>query len=255
MRRRLFLLLAPWLAVVATTPAAAADPPALVVYGAADLAFAFKEVVLRFEKALGVKVTLVLGSTGNLARQIEHGAPADVFFAADQSVVDDLVARGVVIPATRTVYARGRLVLATARSAGPKLTELRGLLEARVRRVAIANPLHAPYGRAAEEALRATGIWQAVKPKLVYAENVRQALQFVQTGAADAGIVALAVANVPEIDWVAVDAALHSPIHQAAGVLRRSPRPEAGLAFIQFVNGPEGRPIMKRHGFVLPGEF
>jgi len=121
--------------------------------------------------------------------------------------------------------------------------------------VAIANPAHAPYGRAAEEALRKAGVWEAVRPKLVYGENVRHTLQFMQTGAVDAGIIALSIASVPEVEWVLIDAGLHAPLDQAAAVTRRSPRPELGLAFIQFVNGPEGRPIMKRHGFLLPGEF
>src|SRR5439155_819000 len=90
---------------------------------------------------------------------------------------------------------------------------------------------------------------------LVFGENIRHTLQFLQTGAVDAGIVARSVASVPEIDWVPIDPSLHAPLNQAAAVVRRSPRPELGLAFIQFVNGPEGRPIMKRYGFMLPGEF
>jgi molybdate transport system substrate-binding protein len=202
-----------------------------------------------------VKVTLVLGSTGTLAQQIEHGAPADVFFAADQTFVDALAARGVVIPETRTLYAQGRLVLATARSIGVTLTDLRDLLSPRVRHVAIANPVHAPYGRAAEQALRAAGVWVAVKPKLVYGENIRHALQFVQTGAAEAGLLARSVADVPEIEWTLLDAGLHAPLNQAAAVVKRSTRPELALAFVQFVSGPTGRAVMKRHGFLLPGEF
>jgi len=249
-------LLALVLAGALAGPAAAQPgPPTLTVYAAADLAFAFKEIVPLFEHSTGVKVTLVLGSTGNLAIQIEHGAPADVFFAADQSFVDALAAEGVLLRETRTLYAQGRIVLATARAFGPKLTDLRGLLDSRVRHVAIANPVHAPYGRAAEQALRKAGIWEALRPKLVFGENIRHTLQFVQTGAAEAGIVALSVANVPELDWVSIDAALHAPLDQAAAVVRRSARPELGLAFIRFVNGPEGRPIMKRYGFMLPGEF
>jgi molybdate transport system substrate-binding protein len=172
-------------------PATAAEPPTLTVFAAADLAFAFRELAPRFERSHAVKVTLVLGSTGNLAKQIEHGAPADVFFAADQTFVDTLLARGALIAETRALYAQGRIVLATARVAGPRLTALAQLAEARIRRVAIANPGHAPYGRAAEQALRAGGVWDAVKPKLVYGENVRQALQYVESGAAEAGIVAL----------------------------------------------------------------
>ena len=235
--------------------APAADPPSLTVFAAADLTFAFRELAPRFEKATGARVTLVFGSTGNFAHQIRQGGPADVFFAADQSFIDALIVDGALLRETRTLYAQGRVVLATARAFGPKLIDLRGLLDARVRHVAIANPLHAPYGRAAEQALRAAGVWDALRPKLVFGENIRHTLQIVQTGAAEAGIVALSVADVPEIDWVRVDASAHAPLDQAAAVVRRSPRPELGLAFIQFVNGAEGRPIMKRFGFMLPGEF
>ena len=235
--------------------AAAADPPSLTVFAAADLTFAFKEIAPRFEKATGARVALVFGSTGNFAHQIRQGGPADVFFAADQSFVDDLIAEGVLLRETRTLYAQGRIVLATARTFGPKLTELRSLLDPRVRHVAIANPVHAPYGRAAEQALRRAGLWEALRPKLVFGENIRHTLQFVQAGAAESGIVALSVANVPEVDWGPIDAAMHAPLDQAAAIVRRSPRPELGLAFIQFVNGPEGRPVMKRFGFMLPGEL
>jgi molybdate transport system substrate-binding protein len=160
-----------------------------------------------------------------------------------------------VIPETKGFYAQGRLVLATSRAFGAKLTDLRQLADARVRRLAIANPQHAPYGKAAEQALRKVGLWEAVQPKLVYGENIRHTLQFLQTGAADAGIVALSVANVAEIDWVAIDPTLHAPLNQAVAVVRKSGRPELGLAFIQFINGPEGRQVMKRYGFLLPGEF
>ncbi len=245
------------LIVLLTAVAAAAQPaaPTLTVFAASDLALVFQEIAPRFEKVTGAKVTLVLGSSGNFTQQIENGAPADVFFSADVGFVDRLVQRGLIIPETRAIYGQGRIVLATARSAGPRLTDLRQLAEPRVRHVSIANPVHAPYGRAAEQALRAVGMWESVKPKLVYAENIRQALQYVQTGAVEAGIVALAIASVPEIEWTAVDPALHAPLNQAAGVLRRSGRPELGTALVQFINGAEGRPIMKRFGFMLPGEF
>jgi molybdate transport system substrate-binding protein len=233
----------------------AAPPTPLTVFAASDLAFAFKELLPKFEKALGVKVTLVLGSTGNLARQIEHGAPADVFFAADQSFLDRLIDRRAVIPETRAFYAQGRLVLATAKTFGRKLDDLRELGDPRVRHIAIANPEHAPYGRAAREALRKTGTWDGITGKLVYAENIRQAVQFIQSGAAEAGIVALSVANVPELAWTPIDPTLHAPLNQAVAVVSRSSRPELGLALIQLVNGAEGRPIMKRYGFLLPGEF
>ncbi len=248
-------LLAVGLVLGGAPGASGADAPSLTVFAAADLGFAFKEIVPRFERSAGAKVSLVLGSSGNLAMQIEHGAPADVFFSADGAFVDRLAQRSAVIAESRAVYAQGRIVLATAKNFGSRLTDLRQLGAARIRHVAIANPLHAPYGRAAEEVLRKVGLWETVKPKLVYGENIRHTLQFIQTGAAEAGIVALSVANVPEVEWTPIDSSLHAPLYQAAAVARRTARPELGLAFIQFVNGPEGRPIMKRYGFLLPGEF
>ena len=254
-RTVVWLLLGATLLPASSLPAGAADGPSLTVYGAADLAFAFKELTPIFEKASGVQVSLSLGSTGNLAAQIENGAPADVFFAADQSFVDRLVGRGALIAETRTLYARGRIVLATPRSAGRKLANLQDLLDPDVRRIAIANPLHAPYGKAAEEAMRNLGLWDTLKPKLIYGENVRQALQFVQVGAVDAGIVALSVARVPEIEWAMIDSTLHAPLNQVAAVVTRSRRPDLATSFIRFVAGAEGRPIMKKYGFLLPGEF
>lgn len=252
---RLLTLALAGLLLAAPAGAAAQRRPELTVYGAADLAFAFKELAPRFEQAVGVKVTLVLGSTGNLAKQIEHGAPADVFFAANRSFVDDLADKAAVIPETRAVYAQGRIVLVTAKGAPLKPAGLRDLLDPGIRHVAIANPQHAPYGKAAEEALRRLGLWEPLRSRLVYGENIRHALQFVESGAADAGVVALSVALGAAVDYVPIDPALHSPLDQACAVVRRSARPELALAFIQFINGPEGRAVMKRYGFLLPGEF
>ena len=252
MRRIVFLALA---LVLAAWSGARAQPvaPAITVYAASDLDMAFREIKPIFEKATGTRVTLVMGSTGNLAKQIEHGAPADVFFAANASFVDDL--QGAVIPQTRALYAQGRIVLATPTKSTVVVRELADLLKPEVRRVAIANPAHAPYGRAAQEALESAGVWERLKPKLVYGENIRHTLQFVETGAVEAGIVALSVAGVPDVRYVPVDPKLHKPLNQVAAVVKRSARPELGVAFIQFLNGPEGRPIMKRYGFFLPGEF
>ena len=234
-------------------------PPAgsqeLTVAAASDLTFPLKEIGPLFERVNGVKITFIFGSTGNLAKQIEHGAPVDVFFAADVGFVDHLKRKGKTIPESQTLYAQGRIVLATAKQTGLALTELGDLLRPEVRRVAIANPSHAPYGRAAREALESVGLWERLRPKLVYGENIRHTLQFIQTGNAEAGIVALSVADVPEVSYALIDQALHKPLSQMAAVVKRSPRPDLALAFIQFVNGPRGRPIMKRYGFLLPGDF
>jgi molybdate transport system substrate-binding protein len=255
MSRRGLVSLVLLLAVARPAAAQPAAAPALVVYAASDLGMAFREIKPLFEKATGARVTLVMGSTGNLAKQIEHGAPADVFFAANESFVDDLRAVGAIIPQTRTLYAQGRLVLAVPKKSVIAVREIGDLLKPEVRRVAIANPAHAPYGRAAQEALERAGVWEKVKPKLVYGENIRHALQFVETGAVEAGIVALSIADAPDIAYAPIDPALYAPLNQVAAVVKRSPHPDLGAAFIRFVNGAQGRPILKRHGFLLPGEF
>ncbi len=249
MRTRLLVAL---LLAAAWPGPARAEGAALTVFGAADLAFAFAEIAPLFEQATGARVTLVLGSTGNLAKQIENGAPADLFFAANVAFVDGLAAAGAVRAETRTRYAQGRIVLATAARGGIRLSGPADLRRPEVRRVAIANPDHAPYGQAAKEALERSGLWAEVRPKLVYGENVRHALQFLESGAVDAAIVALSVANVPGIEYVLIDAALHRPLDQAAAVTTRSRQPDLARAFIRFVTGPEGRAILLRYGFALP---
>jgi molybdate transport system substrate-binding protein len=226
----------------------------LIIAAAADLMFALREIAPIFEKGHQVKVTLVFGSTGQLAQQIQQGAPVDVFFAANVSYVEDLRSTGSVIPDSVEPYAQGQIVLAT-RKDRPVLSSLRDLTRDDVRRVAIANPNHAPYGMAAREALASAGVWTGIQPKLVYGENIRQALQFLQTGNVDAAILALSVAEGPEIRFTRIDPALYKPIVQAAAVTARSKHPDLARAFIQFVSGPQGRPIMKRFGFLPPGEF
>lgn len=226
----------------------------LLVAAAADLVFAFREVALLFERQSQAKVTLTFGSTGQLAQQIQHGAPVDVFFAANVAFVEDLRVKGVVIADSVEPYAQGRIVLATHRS-GQALAGVKDLTREDVRRIAIANPTHAPYGVAAREALVSTGVWDQVQPKLVYGENIRQALQFLETQNVDAAIISLSLADVPDIRFTLIDPSLHRPIVQAAAVTARSRQADLARAFIRFVNGPQGRPIMKRFGFLLPGEF
>jgi molybdate transport system substrate-binding protein len=241
------------LVVSLVTGATAAARPTITVFGAADLAFALRDISPRFEATHRVKVTLVMGSTGNLAHQVAAGAPADVLFAANEAFVDDLIERGALLRETRALYAQGRIGIAARPGRG--LKQLGALTGPGIRRIAIANPGHAPYGKAAEEALRGAGLWETVKPRLVYGDNVRHTLQFLETGAVDVAIIALSIAEVPGIEFTLIDAALHLPLNQAAAVTARSAHPDLAQAFIRFVLGPEGRPIMKRYGFLLPGEF
>ena len=225
----------------------------LTIAGASDLSLAFREIAREFEKETGYKVVLSLGSTGMLARQIEQGAPFDAFFAANRKFVEDLEKGGHILPGTIELYAEGALVIAVKSGAGFKVARLEDLRKSNVRRIAIANPEHAPYGLSAMEALKSAGLWEELKSKLVYGENIRQALQFVESGNAEAGIIARSVANSPGIEFSEVPSNLHKHISQAAGVLRSSKEADGARSFIKFVNGPKGRPIMKKYGFLPPG--
>jgi molybdate transport system substrate-binding protein len=224
----------------------------LLVLAAADLQLALPEIAHAFEARTGIPVDLVLGSTGNLTTQIENGAPADVFLAADLSFIGRLERGGVVAEGSRRVYAVGRLALVW-RAGAPPPADVAALASAAYRTVAIANPEHAPYGRAAREALEASAAWTAVRPRLVVGENVAQAMQFVRTGNADAGLVALGVAiGQREVPYRVVDAALHAPLLQAGAVLGESRRPGDAAAFLEEVAGAAGQRVLRRYGFEAP---
>ncbi len=234
-----------------------AEPSPLKVAAAADLAVAFKEVGAAWEKKSGDKVVFSFGSTGLLEKQLVEGAPFDVFAAANVSFADDAVKAGVCAADSKALYARGRVVIWWRKGgnvAPPR--SLADLADARFVKVAIANPAHAPYGKAAQEALTNAKLWQKVQPKLVYGENVQQTLQFAQTGNAEAALVALSLALVaPDGDYVAVDDKLHSPIDQALVTCGHdTARTTRARAFTAFVASPDGRNIMRRYGFLLPGE-
>lgn len=226
----------------------------LMVFAAADLGPPFAQIVPQFERKTRTDVTLVLGSTGMLAQQIRNGAPADVFFAAHESFIEALTAENLTLRQTATLYARGRVATVTLRSIGMHINGLEDLADPRVRRIAIANPQHAPYGLAAKQALEAVGLWTTLEPKLVFGENVQQAVQFVRSGSAEAGLVARSVAASPDLYWKLVDDKLHAPLTQTAIVLARTRQRTASMSFIEFVNGMEGRAVMQQFGFLLPGE-
>jgi molybdate transport system substrate-binding protein len=228
----------------------------LRVAAAADLKAAFGEVAGAFEKKTGSSVKASFGSTGLLAKQIQEGGPFDVFAAANVSYVDDVVKAAACDGSTKSLYARGRIVIWTSnKSTVVPPTSVADLKDPRFSKVAIANPDHAPYGKAAEQALEHAGVLDAVKPKLVLGENVQQTLQFAQTGNVDAAIVALSLAIVAENGaYVPVDESLHTPIDQALVVCKNGGSVLAGREFAEFVSSADGRAIMKRYGFLLPGE-
>lgn len=226
---------------------AAADEP-LLVMAASSLNAAMPALIERFEAQSGDSVVLVLGATGNLAAQIENGAPADVFFAADEATVERLAASGSLRPGSARTFVVGELALVwragVERPASPA-----SLAEPRYEVIAIANPEIAPYGMAAREALQRLGIWDSVSPRIVQGENIAQTYQFVQTGNADAALVARSVVDTTTTGYIPVDAGLHEPIRQAAGILARSTHP-AAEPFLEFVLSDEGQMILRNHGFL-----
>ena len=231
-----------------------ASRPEIIVAAASDLTPAFEELGKLFEQETATKVTFMFGSTGNLARQVENGAPVDLFAAANLSFIEQLEQKGLILSDTKALYARGRITLWTRADSGLQLERLEDLTRADVKRIAIANPEHAPYGVAAREAFEKIGAWSAVESKLVLGENVRQALQYAETGNADAAIVALSLSVQSNGRWMMIPEELHNPLDQALAVIKNSQHEQQARQFAQFINGPQGRPVMRKYGFVLPGE-
>ena len=229
-------------------------PGEILVAAASNLQFALPEITHLYEQDTGHVVRLVFGSSGQLTQQIENGAPYDLFLAANQEYVERLVRQELATQESMLVYARGRLVLASNRQAGLELQQLEDLLDPSIHHIAIANPEHAPYGQAAQQALQSAGLWEKVKDRLVLAENVRQALQYLQSGDAQTGLIPLSEANQPEISWVLVDEELHEPLDQYLAVLTSSHEPQLAMQFVSYLTGDKGRAVMHRYGFLLPGD-
>jgi molybdate transport system substrate-binding protein len=228
----------------------------LRVAAASDLALAFKDVGDAFEKKSGKHVDFSFGSTGLLAKQIAEGAPFDVFAAANISFVDDVVRGGACLGETKALYAKGRIVLWSKDPwALPK--DVSDLKNPQYAKVAIANPEHAPYGKAAREAMTKAGVWPAVQPRMVYGENVQQSLMFARSGNADVAIVALSLAVTSPGNYVPIDPSLHEPLDQALVACKggsKGAKTNEARAFIDFIGSEQGRTIMRKYGFLLPGE-
>ena len=258
LRRHAFVLALAILAACwgSPLPARAGDAP--VIAAAADLKFALSEVAQRFRGATGHDVKLTFGSSGNFFTQIKHGAPFQLFLSADESYVEKLGALGLTRDAG-ALYAVGRIVMFAPKGSPLKveggLEDLRqALSEGRISRFAIANPEHAPYGRAAREALEAAGLWSKVEPSLVLGENASQATLFATSGSAQGGIVPLSLAAAPEIagfgTWALIHESAHKPLRQRMVVLRGAG--DVAAAFYEYMQTPPARAILARYGFVLP---
>lgn len=226
------------------------------VAAAADLKFAMQDVAAQFEKKTGTKVGVTYGSSGNFFSQLQNGAPFDLFFSADIDYPRKLEAASIAEPGTLYEYAIGRIAIWMPVDAKVDVASLgwTALLDASVQKIAIANPAHAPYGRAAVAALQKAGIYEQVKLKLVYGENISQAAQFVQSGNAQAGIVAMSLAVSPGMKegkrWE-IPADMHPPIEQAAIILKNAANKVAARAFLQFVESESGRATLAEYGFTF----
>lgn len=259
MLEKTFALAATLAASLALSPAVRAqDAP--TVAAASDLQFALTEIATAFHGQTGKEVKLAFGSSGNFARQIQQGAPFEIFFSADEKFVMDLSAAGLAVD-DGALYAIGRIAIVVPNGSSLKadgtLADLAlALKDGRLTKFAIANPEHAPYGRRAEEALRHAGLWDEIQDRLVLGENVSQAAQFATSGGAEGGIVAYSLALSPQVSKLATYALIpddwYEPLRQRMVLLKGAG--ETASDFYEFVQSPPTRDILKRYGFVLPGD-
>ncbi|MFY0568515.1 molybdate ABC transporter substrate-binding protein [Archangium lansingense] len=248
--------------------ATASAPPAtrseqkrtLTIAAASDLKFALDELLEEFRaKQPGTEVQVTYGSSGNFLAQLSNGAPFDVFLSADVAYPRKLAEQGLVADEV-FLYAVGRIVVWVPKGS-PLHVEQRGmeaLREPAARRIAIANPQHAPYGRAAEAAMKSLGVYDALKDKLVLGENIAQTAQFVQSGAADAGVIALALALAPAMkergSYWEVPLEAYPRMEQGGAILKKAKDPELARQFRDYLLGTEGNALLKRYGFSLVKE-
>jgi len=253
MRRRLIIIVL----VVAAICAHTGPASELSIAAASDLVFCLEELNRAFNKAHPeIVLKLMTGASGNLFAQISHGAPFDIFLSADMRYPRELIKSGFAQPESLTLYAIGHLVVWTASDAVDISSGIQSLAVPAIRKVAIANPEHAPYGRAAKAALAYFGVWEAVQEKLIFGENIAQTAQFVETGNVDAGIVALSIVRAPALSskgrWIEVPAHAYPTLEQGAVVTRTGASNPASRLYLEFLRTAEARTIFDRFGFRLP---
>ena len=229
----------------------------ITVAAAADLKFAMDEIVIGFNKNhSGDEVMVVYGSSGKFHTQIQQGAPYDLFFSADIGFPRELAKQGQAASEVKP-YAVGRIVLWSAEMDATKMT-LASLADPKITKIAIANPKHAPYGKRAEETLRSAGLWEKMQPKLVFGENISQTAQYVQTGNAQVGIIALSLVLNPELSkkggYYLIPDNMHNPLEQGYIITKRGGNKPLAKQFAEYMGSKQARGVMTKYGFVLPGE-
>lgn len=231
----------------------------ITVAAAADLQFAMQDVAAQFQKQTGKEVKLIYGSSGNFFQQLQNGAPFDMFFSANLEYPRKLEAAGLTEPGSYYQYAKGKIVIWVLKDSTLDISSgLKCLLSPNIKKTAIANPQHAPYGQAAVAALQKTGIYDKVKDKFVLGENISQTASFVTSGAADVGIVAMALALSPNMRdkgrYVEISADEYPPIEQACVILASSKNIETAQQFLSFVKTPAIAETLRRYGFEVPSQ-
>jgi molybdate transport system substrate-binding protein len=229
----------------------------ITVAAAADLQFAMQAIVVRFQAETGKSVHVVYGSSGNFFQQIQNGGPVDVFFSANTDYAQKLDAAGLAEPHSFYEYASGRIVLWVPNDSRVNLQQgLAALLDPSIRKIAIANPQHAPYGQAAVAALRKESLYDKVSARLVFGENISQAASFVSSGAVDAGIVALSLALSPNMKdkgrYVEIPPTDYPEIRQACVILKTSKNKQVAAQFLEFIRSQAVTDLLKTYGFSIP---
>ena len=225
---------------------------------AADLQFAMQDIASRFEKQTGKSVKVIYGSSGNFAQQLQNGAPFDMFFSANLDYPKQLEGAGLTEPGTLYQYAKGKIVIWVPKQSALDLSGgLKALLNPAVKKIAIANPAHAPYGKAAVAAMQKENVYDQVKDKLVLGENISQAASFVVSGAADAGIVAYSLALSPTMKdngrYAAIPADDYPAIEQACVIMKSSKNKPLARQFLAFIQSGAVGDTLKSYGFDMPG--
>lgn len=252
-RRRFGLILCILLLPVITLPA---QSKTLRIAAAADLQPVLPAFVSNFEKTTGTKVEVSYASSATLATQILNGAPFDLFLAANRAFPQKIVAASLAVETQPITYARGSLVLWARRGVLHNPLTMQSLTDATVHRIAVANPVHAPYGAAAVAAIHKLGLTAALQPKLVFAENIAQAAEFGQSGNADCALISKTIAITPALQqagrFVPVPENAYPAIEQGAVVMRNSAHKQTALGFLHYLQSPAGRALLASRGLEAP---
>jgi len=226
----------------------------ITIAAASDLLPAFSEIAELYKEEQGVSITFSFGSTGQLADQIENGAPFDVFAAANVSFIDRLIQGNYVIEDSQQTYAFGRIGITSIKDENHHIESLEELTSENIRFVSIANPDHAPYGLAAKQALQTAEVWEKIEGKLVLGRNITDALTQIETGNVEVGIIAMSLykAQQEDLSFTLLDEELHEPLEQSIGIVKGTDQEDASRQFINFILNGNGKKVMEKYGFVVP---